>query len=72
MDVNAILDRLGGARAGAEKLGLKRTALVMWRTRGQVPAKHVRAVSRATGIPPHELRPDLWDPPDTGPRQEAA
>lgn len=32
-------------------------ALSQWR---KVPAERVGEVSRATGIPPHELRPDIF------------
>jgi DNA-binding transcriptional regulator YdaS (Cro superfamily) len=34
---------------------------------GRIPAERVRAVSAATGIPPHQLRPDLFDAPATAP-----
>lgn len=29
----------------------------------RVPVSHVRAVAHLTGIPPHVLRPDIFDPP---------
>lgn len=32
----------------------------------EVPVKRAKAVSEITGIPLHELRPDLWDPPSEG------
>jgi len=34
----------------------------MWKAHG-VPANRAPAVSRITGIPLHELRPDLFDAP---------
>jgi len=44
----------------AAQLGIARGAVAMWR---QVPAERVPDVSRITGIPRHQLRPDLWEPP---------
>ena len=48
----------GGADALAQKLGIARRTLFMWRSEG-VPAERVIAVSAATGIPAADLRPDL-------------
>jgi len=44
----------------ARGLGVTRGAVSAW---PRVPAERVPAVSRITGIPPHELRPDLYEPP---------
>ena len=41
----------------AEELGIARTAPYDWR---RVPARRVLAISRITGISPHDLRPDLY------------
>ncbi len=46
----------------ARELGVSHTTVIRWRD-GQVPAERVRAVSRVTGLSPHELRPDLFDDP---------
>lgn len=52
----AIKQAGGGAKlAGA--LNLKRQAIYQWQ---RVPADHVSAVEQITGIPRHELRPDLY------------
>lgn len=40
-----------------EALGLSSGAISQWT---QVPARHVRKVSRITGIPRETLRPDLF------------
>ena len=32
-------------------------------SKGNIPPERVRDVTTATGIPPHVLRPDLWDAP---------
>jgi len=45
----------------ADHLGVTRGAVAQWT---RIPADHVPAVSAVTGIPRHELRPDLWDAPD--------
>jgi DNA-binding transcriptional regulator YdaS (Cro superfamily) len=41
----------------SEQLGIARTAPYDWK---RVPAKRVLAISRITGLSPHELRPDLY------------
>lgn len=41
----------------ARELGLDRSAPVQWT---EVPVRHARVVSRLTGIPLNELRPDVW------------
>lgn len=54
--------RAGSGAELARKLGLTRFAIHQWKLSG-VPAERVPAVSRITGVPLHELRPDLFDPP---------
>ncbi len=44
----------------ATDLGISPQAVSVWR---RVPAERAREVERITGIPRHELRPDLWDAP---------
>lgn len=50
----------GGASALARALGIKQAAVSQWH---RIPAERVPDVAAATGIPRHELRPDLWEPP---------
>jgi DNA-binding transcriptional regulator YdaS (Cro superfamily) len=45
----------------AAQLGIERGAVAQWK---QVPPERVPDVSRLTGIPRHQLRPDLWEPPE--------
>jgi DNA-binding transcriptional regulator YdaS (Cro superfamily) len=52
-------DRGAVARLG-KALGIDPSAISQWR---RVPAERVPAVEAATGIPRHELRPDLWEAP---------
>ncbi|MBX9594074.1 MAG: helix-turn-helix domain-containing protein [Roseomonas sp.] len=57
--VRAITVAGGGAKL-ARALGIKRAAVHGWKTTA-IPAARVPAVSRITGIPLHELRPDLYE-----------
>lgn len=41
----------------AEHLGISRQATYQW---DDVPTEHVLAISELTGIPPYELRPDIY------------
>lgn len=52
----AIKNAGGGAKL-ASVLNLKRQAIYQWQ---RVPAEHVATVEQITGIPRHELRPDLY------------
>ena len=47
----------------AAGLGIHRSAVAMWTV---VPAERVVEVERITGIPRHQLRPDLHLSPDRG------
>jgi DNA-binding transcriptional regulator YdaS (Cro superfamily) len=49
----------GGEQAFMERVGIKRRSLFAWRASG-IPAVRLPAVVRVTGIPAHELRPDLF------------
>jgi DNA-binding transcriptional regulator YdaS (Cro superfamily) len=61
MDISEIIRRGGGASKIAHAIGRHHTSILGWT---RVPAEHARAVETLTGIPKHELRPDLWDRPD--------
>ena len=45
----------------AAQIGVRPSALCKWE-RGRIPAERVIEVERITGIPRHELRPDLYPP----------
>jgi transcriptional regulator with XRE-family HTH domain len=50
----------------AVSLGVTRTAVYYWRIgRNPLAAEVAKELSGKFGIPLHELRPDLWDPPST-------
>lgn len=53
---------MGSGVALARACGVSNPAIAGWRLRG-VPADRVQQVSALTGIPPHELRPDIFHPP---------
>lgn len=53
--------KVGGVVALARELGIKHSSLHSWR---RVPAERVLAIESASGIPRHELRPDLFHSPD--------
>jgi len=53
----------GSIAALARALGITRAAICQWR---KIPAERVIEIERVTGVPRHELRPDLYAPADTG------
>lgn len=66
---NAIL-RSGSASALGALIGVSKMAVSLWRRNG-IPAERVLPIFTATGVTPHELRPDLYPNPSDGlPKQE--
>jgi len=68
MTLAEIILKAGGVTAMARALGVHHSSILGW---ARVPAERVPAVSRITGVPRHELRPDLWEAP-TAQQTEAA
>jgi DNA-binding transcriptional regulator YdaS (Cro superfamily) len=58
----AAIAKVGTAAELGRQVGVSRFAVQQWKEIG-IPAVRVPAVSRLTGIPLHELRPDLFDAP---------
>jgi DNA-binding transcriptional regulator YdaS (Cro superfamily) len=57
----------------ANQVGVSAELVRLWRHgRRTISAKRAVVVSRVTGIPRHELRPDLWEPPESAPTPESA
>jgi antitoxin CcdA len=54
---------IGGVSKLAAVLGLDRSTVSGWT---QLPPRHVGAVSAATGMSPHQLRPDLFPSTEMG------
>jgi DNA-binding transcriptional regulator YdaS (Cro superfamily) len=51
----------GGPSGLAPLLKITPQAISQWK---KVPAERVLEVERATGVPRHELRPDIYPPPE--------
>jgi DNA-binding transcriptional regulator YdaS (Cro superfamily) len=60
--IDRAIEAVGGQEAFLRLMGIKRRALFYWKKRG-LPAERVPECSRMTGVPRHELRPDLWEAP---------
>lgn len=56
-ELDRALAAAGGVTALARGLGVDPSTVSGWR---QLPARHVGAVARITGLPVHALRPDLF------------
>jgi DNA-binding transcriptional regulator YdaS (Cro superfamily) len=48
----------------ARAVEVDKATVTRW-SNGRVPPERVRDVEKVTGIPPHDLRPDLWDAPQS-------
>lgn len=47
----------------AKKLGISRQATIFWEKLGYVPARHVLALEKMSGVSRYTLRPDIYGPP---------
>jgi len=71
MDNPTALDRAvvaaGGQSALARAIGVQQAHVWYWLKKrgGKVPAEQVLPIEAATGVPRHELRPDLYPTPDS-------
>lgn len=59
--IDRVFEAGGGPGVLAEKLGITRTGISMWRKR--IPSRHLYRLQAITGIPPEEMRPDVFQPP---------
>lgn len=57
--IDKAISAAGGEDAFMRAVGIKRRTLFYWRA-GGIPPVRLKAVSEATGIPAHALRPDLF------------
>jgi DNA-binding transcriptional regulator YdaS (Cro superfamily) len=48
---------VGGFASLAGELGISRQAIYQWR---RIPAERIVEIEKLTGVPRHELRPDLY------------
>lgn len=56
LTVKDVIHIAGGGSALARYFGIDHAAISRWK---RIPARRLGEVARITGIPPHELRPDL-------------
>lgn len=56
---NAI-EKSGGLSALSRQIGITRQAISQW---DRIPAEQCRQVSEISGVPLHELRPDIYPEP---------
>lgn len=66
--LNAAIRAAGNQRRLAKMIGTWPQTVNRWikRYRGEVPAEYVGPIYKATGVTPHELRPDLHPTPTSG------
>ena len=64
MDVKEVIRAAGGPSRLGQAIGRRHVTVLRWR---QVPAEHARAVARLAGLHPSQVRPDLYDPPESPP-----
>lgn len=66
-------DAAGGQKALAKRVGTTQSQVWYWLSRSKkgVPAEFVLPIERETGVPRHDLRPDLYppEPPSKAPRR---
>lgn len=63
--VDRVIEKLGGLTKTATALGIDNPSVIAnWRTRGAIPPNKVLDVEAATGISRHELRADIFGPPE--------
>ena len=62
MSLAKAIRAVGTAKHLAEKLGLSENAISQWKNKykGVIPPDRVLEVYAATGVTPHELRPDIY------------
>jgi DNA-binding transcriptional regulator YdaS (Cro superfamily) len=59
--VKRAVEAAGGARRVAEECEITPEAVYMWK---QCPSDRIGVIERLSGVPRHELRPDIFDPPE--------
>ena len=59
--VDKVIEKLGGRPAATRAIGISPQAMQKWVNSGRVPVERVLAVSKLTGIPASELRPDIFE-----------
>lgn len=60
--VSDLIEQSGGVTKFARELGVPVATVSSWGLRNQIPVKRVIDVERLTGVPRHDLRPDIYPP----------
>jgi DNA-binding transcriptional regulator YdaS (Cro superfamily) len=55
-----IIKAAGGQSELARRLDIRQQSVYEWVRRDRVPAERVLEVERVTGVPRHQIRPDLY------------
>lgn len=63
--VSDIIKTTGGVTKIACELGVPVATVSSWGLRNQVPATRVLDFERITGVPRHEIRPDIYPSPQS-------
>ena len=59
--IQKVIQHFGSQAKAAKDLGISRQAVNSWvKGRVRIPAEKAIFIEQKTGIPRHELRPDLW------------
>jgi DNA-binding transcriptional regulator YdaS (Cro superfamily) len=70
IDLDAILTRHGRSTADLRALGFTVRAVDYWRSGGRkISIASAITIEEKLGIPRHELRPDIWPPPQPSGRR---
>ena len=59
-NVADVIKQGGGCTQVAKKLNLPLQTVHSWTLRNKVPAERVIEIERATGVPRHNIRPDIY------------
>lgn len=58
--VDAAISAAGGRAELARALDITSEAVRQWLENGEIPLRRIKEVSKVTGLPMHELRPDIF------------
>lgn len=60
--ITVAIKKMGKLANLAEAIGVTPQAVRKWEKENKLPAERVLSVEKITGVPRHELRPDLYPP----------
>jgi DNA-binding transcriptional regulator YdaS (Cro superfamily) len=60
--IDRIIQAAGSQAELARRLKLRQQSIQEWVQRGRVPAERVLEVERVSGVPRHQIRPDIYPP----------